>query len=103
MVNKLDPDIEKKIDSLEQRIAAKRGEQAEEKIKNYGVSADSSSDGKQGKEIASQFLAVVISGWIFGLIIDRYFGSAPWGMMIFIILGFVAGVCRANAITKKND
>ncbi len=101
-MDKLDPDIERKIGSLEEKITAARKDQADDKIKQYGVPADENEPSK-GHNIASQFLATVISGGIFGYIVDRFFDTGPWGMMGFILIGFVAGVRRANAAMKKND
>lgn len=43
-------------------------------------------------KIASEFVAGVIVGGGLGWAVDRAFGVAPWGMIVFVLLGFAAGV-----------
>lgn len=42
------------------------------------------------------FLGSVIGAGILGFAIDRYFDTAPWGMMILLVLGFVGATIRAQ-------
>jgi ATP synthase protein I len=50
----------------------------------------------QGMSIAlrvvSEFVSGVIVGAGLGWLIDRWLGTSPWGMIILLLLGFVAGV-----------
>ncbi len=50
----------------------------------------------KGMRAGSEFLAAIIGFAFMGFAVDRYFGTAPLGMMSLIILGFVAGVYTAN-------
>jgi ATP synthase protein I len=43
-------------------------------------------------KIASEFVAGVIVGGGIGWAFDRAIGTAPWGMILFVLLGFAAGV-----------
>jgi len=43
-------------------------------------------------KLGSEFIAAVLVGAALGWGIDRFAGSAPWGMIVFLLLGFVAGV-----------
>ncbi len=43
-------------------------------------------------KLSSEFIAGVVVGAIIGYLFDRFTGSQPWGMIIFLILGFCAGV-----------
>lgn len=95
--------VKKKVASLDERIKAARTDQEEYEVQQYGVSADESDESKRGKRAAGEFLASVIAGFILGYVIDKYIGTAPAGMLFFMILGFVTGVMRANAVTKKNE
>lgn len=97
----LDPDIEKKIDSLEQRIQDAREDQDDYEEKQFGIPAEDTPAEKMGKRIAGEFLATVVSGGLLGLLIDKFFETGPWAMMFFIIIGFIGAVYRADAITKK--
>jgi ATP synthase protein I len=43
-------------------------------------------------KMSSEFIAGVLVGAGIGYLIDRLAGTAPWGMIVFLLLGFVAGV-----------
>jgi ATP synthase protein I len=42
--------------------------------------------------LSSEFIAGIVVGAAIGWIIDRLFGTSPWGLIIFLLLGFCAGV-----------
>ena len=46
----------------------------------------------KGFRLSSELVAGVIVGAGLGWLIDRWFGTTPWGLMIFLLLGFAAGV-----------
>lgn len=57
----------------------------------------------QAMKVGSEFVAGVIVGFVIGYTIDRLFGTTPWGMIVFLLLGFAAGtlnVMRAAGVTK---
>jgi ATP synthase protein I len=104
MVKKLDEEIYEKIDALEERITKVRAEYEEVQEKHEGKPADDETpELRLGRRAGSMFLGNVFAGFILGLLIDKYLGIAPWGMMSLIILGFVAGVYRAQSLLKKNE
>ncbi|GIK79583.1 MAG: hypothetical protein BroJett024_06880 [Alphaproteobacteria bacterium] len=37
-------------------------------------------------------MAGVIVGAMFGWLLDRWLGISPWGLIVFLLLGFAAGV-----------
>jgi ATP synthase protein I len=43
-------------------------------------------------KLSSEFVAGVLVGAGIGYLLDRFAGTAPWGMIVFLLLGFVAGV-----------
>jgi ATP synthase protein I len=45
----------------------------------------------QAVKMGSEFVAGVIVGFVIGYTIDQVFGTKPWGMVIFLLLGFAAG------------
>ncbi len=53
------------------------------------------------------FLGSVIGAGVLGFAIDHYFETAPWGMMILLVLGFVGATIRAqremNADNRKDE
>ena len=57
----------------------------------------------QAMKVGSEFVAGVIVGFVIGYTIDRLFGTSPWGMIVFLLLGFAAGtlnVMRAAGVSK---
>lgn len=46
----------------------------------------------QAVKLSSEFIAAVAVGFALGFGIDRFLGTKPWGMIIFLLLGFCAGV-----------
>jgi ATP synthase protein I len=56
----------------------------------------------KGFRLASELLAAMIVGPLLGLGIDRLAGSSPWGLLLGILLGFIAGV-RNVAVAMKED
>ena len=45
-----------------------------------------------GMKLASEFVAGILAGAGIGYLIDRIAGTGPFGLIVFLILGFVAGV-----------
>lgn len=43
-------------------------------------------------KLSSEFLASILVGALIGWGIDRLFGITPWAMIVFVLLGFCAGV-----------
>ncbi|MEZ6029467.1 MAG: AtpZ/AtpI family protein [Hyphomonadaceae bacterium] len=54
-----------------------------------------------GFRMASDFAAAVIVGVVLGLGIDALFKVSPWGVLICLMLGFVAGVRNVVATAMK--
>jgi ATP synthase protein I len=46
----------------------------------------------KGFRLSSELVAGVVVGAGLGWIIDHWFHTSPWGLMIFLLLGFAAGV-----------
>ena len=42
--------------------------------------------------MSSEFVAGVLVGAAIGWAIDYFAGTSPWGMIIFLLLGFCAGI-----------
>ncbi|MDH6266517.1 ATP synthase protein I [Rhizobium sp. SG_E_25_P2] len=83
-------------DSLEERMEKLRKElcQAEGNPEG-GVRAASENDRKgysQALKISSEFIAAVIVGAMLGYLLDMVLPIKPWGLIIFLLLGFCAGI-----------
>lgn len=46
----------------------------------------------QAMKLSSEFIAGVAVGAGLGWVVDRLAGSSPWGLIVFLLLGFCAGV-----------
>lgn len=42
--------------------------------------------------LSSEFVAGILVGTGIGWFLDRLLGTSPWGMIVFLMLGFAAGV-----------
>jgi ATP synthase protein I len=46
----------------------------------------------RGLQLSTELVAAVLVGAAIGWLIDRLLGISPWGMIVFLLLGFAAGV-----------
>jgi ATP synthase protein I len=46
----------------------------------------------RGFRLSSELVAGVLVGAGIGWLIDRWLGVSPWGLIVFLLLGFAAGV-----------
>ena len=74
---------------LERLGASLEAHRSAEEVAN---SRTRSSGFAQATKIASEFVAGVIVGGGLGWGIDKALGTTPWGLILFVLLGFAAGV-----------
>jgi ATP synthase protein I len=43
-------------------------------------------------KVSSEFIAAILVGVALGALIDKIAGTSPWGLIIFLLLGFIAGI-----------
>lgn len=46
----------------------------------------------RGFRLSAELVAGVLVGFGIGWLLDRWLGTSPWGLMVFLMLGFVGGV-----------
>lgn len=86
-------------DDLDRRIT-----EAQER-RQRGVSAAEGNAETRGWAVGIEFVgAVLVSGFI-GWAIDNWagLGTAPWGMIVMLVLGFAAGTRRAMKTSAQFD
>lgn len=61
----------------------------------------------QAMKLSTEFVAGVVVGAGLGWLIDRGLGTSPWGLIIFLLLGFCAGVLNvlrsAGVVAEPHD
>lgn len=83
-----DAELARRMAELSQRLS--RGSAKADATKGKSV-GDGAGMG-QGFRAAADLSGGVIVGVILGLGLDRIVGSSPWGLIVFVLLGFAAGV-----------
>jgi ATP synthase protein I len=81
-------------DSLEAHPSAVRPENSRGRSPGYA----------QAIKVASEFVAGIIVGGGIGWLIDRAAGTSPWALIVFLFLGFAAGVLnvlRAEGVVTE--
>lgn len=57
-----------------------------------GLSGSDPSAIARGFRLSTELVAGVIVGALIGWLLDRWLGISPWGLIVFLLLGFAAGV-----------
>ncbi len=83
-------------DALDARIAAAKQANARP------AAADGRAEGR-GWAVGIEFVGAVLVSAALGWGIDRFAGTAPWAMIVLLILGFAAGTRRALQTSKQFD
>ena len=92
-----DSELSARLRRLETQIERKRPQAAPDPSARPR-SGGASSLG-QAMTISTEFVAGVIAGGILGWIVDHVFGTKPWGLIVLLMLGFVAGVYNVMRVS----
>jgi len=93
----------KSLKEISSRLKIAKGKVNNSSIKNKKT--NSSNLGSAFK-ISTEFVAAVVVGSIIGFILDNLFGTKPWLIIIFFIIGVIAGmlnVIRSAKLMQKNN
>ena len=82
-----DDDLERRRRNLEASLATRQPDRQERKEGAGGATGYG-----QAMKLSSEFIAGIAVGAGLGWMIDRLAGSSPWGLVVFLLLGFAAGV-----------
>ncbi len=69
-----------------------------------GNGAANASAMARGFRLSSELIAGVVVGAVIGWGFDRLLSTSPWGLIVFFLLGFVAGVInvmRAAGVASR--
>ncbi|WP_439273645.1 AtpZ/AtpI family protein [Pseudochrobactrum sp. HB0163] len=81
--------LDDRLRKLESHLAAKG---VGEKSANGKQAANGSTQMGQAVKLSSEFIAGIVAGAGLGWFIDQVAGTTPWGLIIFLFLGFGAGI-----------
>ena len=98
-----DADLSARLTSLDARLDRATADRKEIAVSPTRSSSDSQALG-QGLRLSAEFVSGVVAGGIVGWIVDRLFGTSPWGLIVCLILGFCAGMLnlmRAAGMVKS--
>ncbi|WP_420411914.1 AtpZ/AtpI family protein [Roseibium sp.] len=81
-------DLSERRDRLNRMLDGQRkAEEAEQKAKK----SDSSGYG-QAMKLSSEFISGIVVGGGLGWFVDQWLGTTPFGLIVFLLIGFAAGV-----------
>ena len=82
-----DSDLNDRRERLSRALDGQRRQEAEHKPKQSGATGYG-----QALKLGSEFVAGVLVGVALGWGLDSVAGTSPWGLIVFLMVGFAAGV-----------
>jgi ATP synthase protein I len=83
-------DLSERLKDLSGRISAEQSERAESQ--KPSASLEGATGYAKGYRLASEFVAGTLVGGLIGYGVDWVFGTLPFGLIVFLLLGFGAGI-----------
>ncbi len=80
-----------RLQRLGESLGQLRTRKSSETRSNADASAKASAFAR-GFRLSAELVAAVLFGAAIGWLLDRLLGISPWGMIVFLLLGFAAGV-----------
>jgi len=100
-----DSDLSARLKRLETQLDRKR-ESVPDRAQGFEQSSSGSSALGRAFRMSAEFMAGVIAGGGLGWLFDRWLGTSPWGLIVFLMLGFAAGiynVMRASGFMTRSS
>lgn len=83
-------DLSARLQRLGQRLDQKKG--TSRPVESGSSSKSDPSALARGFRLSTELVGGVAVGAFIGWALDRWLGTSPWGMIVFFLLGFAAGV-----------
>ena len=101
-------DLSKRLERLKSNLDGPDGMAAEAQRDEQlrAQRAHSKAGIAQAFRLSSEFIAGVVVGGGIGYAIDKFFETSPWGLIIFLLLGFAAAVLnvlRASGLVAESE
>jgi ATP synthase protein I len=84
-------------DDLDRRIA-----QAKAEIDRPATRAQGAAESR-GWAVGIEFVGTIVVCTLLGWLIDRFAHTLPWGMIVFLVLGFITAVYRTQKTSAQFD
>jgi len=91
---KLPPDA--RLKSLDQRLDRLQQEEAKRTAKRQP-----DANYQAGQLVLGQLVGCPLGGGIVGWLLDRWFGTGPWLLLVMLFLGFAVGVWNVIRISNE--
>lgn len=89
-----------RIDSLEDRLgAAREREELRTSTRQQGLDASY----RTGNRVLAELLGGIVGGLLIGWVIDRFAGTAPWGLLVMLFLGIIVAFRNIFRISSKRS
>ena len=85
-----DTDLSARLRQLETKLDRKR-DSAPAQDRRFEESSSGPSALGRAFRMSTEFVAGIIAGGGLGWVLDRWLGTSPWGLIVFLMLGFAAG------------
>jgi ATP synthase protein I len=79
-----------RLQSLGEQLAHHKGPSPQAETRSSSKSDPSAL--ARGFRLSTELVAGVLVGAFIGWALDKWLGISPWGMIVFLLLGFAAGV-----------
>ena len=95
-----------RLDRLNHRLSEVRKDRKNQTDQSgSGAASANASALARGFRLSSELIAGVLVGAVIGWGIDRLLSTSPWGLIVFFLLGFTAGVInvmRAAGVANRD-
>ena len=77
---------------------------AKDKFKNNSIITNNNENSSfigSAFKLGTEFVSAVLVGTIIGFILDTWFDTKPWLIILFFVLGSIAGILNVIKVAKK--
>lgn len=84
-----EPELSERLRALDRRLGERR---AEREVEERRGAAPARPGMALALRLAADFVAGIVLGAALGWGVDRLLGTSPWGLVVFLFVGFAAGI-----------
>jgi len=85
----------RKLENLKEKLSKIESSKTNQSNKHKGTGAGF------GFKISTEIIAALIVGVCIGLFVDNYFNTKPFGLIIFFVLGALAGFLNVYRVMRR--